>query len=571
VISPDATAAHRPFRLRQMLSLLVAFVALLAAGAIALFLAQSYRAELDDARTRTQDAARLLQEHIVRTLRASDFIVGRAAQIGRTHAMDRLPQDERAWRELVALVQGLPEPGTLWVVDAKGIVRLGTMQFPTPQVNVTDRRYFAAHQQAQRDIVIGPLVTTKAGDKQAFHLSRRIEDAEGNFLGVAAAGFDADTFTDFYRTLPLGDHAALGVIDLDGRVILHQPDPERWAGASVPSSPLLETMRNGVPIGTLTAVSPLDGVERLIAYRLVPEFGLVVMVGMSTDEALTDWRRTLWATGLMAVVLAVLVGTLAAFTFASLAREEALIQGLERTVHERTEEAHAQAEEARRANEGKTRFLATASHDLRQPLQAAAMFAEVLAVRLEDHACAPVVSKLRQSLDATHQLLTTLLDVSSLEAGKIETQIGSFPLMPLIANLYDQMEPEASAKGLELRVVPTSAWVVSDPVLLERMARNLLVNAIRYTQSGKVLIGCRHRGDKVALCVADTGIGIAEDKLDVIFEDFTRLGDKGAGTNRGLGLGLGVVRRTAILLGHDIEVHSTVGKGSCFALLLSLA
>jgi signal transduction histidine kinase len=179
-----------------------------------------------------------------------------------------------------------------------------------------------------------------------------------------------------------------------------------------------------------------------------------------------------------------------------------------------------------------------------------------------------VVEKLRQSLDATQSLLTMLLDLSTLEAGKVEPQINHFPLMPLLANLYDQMEPEATAKGLSLRVVPTGAWVRSDPVMFERMLRNLLVNAIRYTQKGGVLLGCRRRGERIAVCVVDTGIGIPADKMDTVFEDFTRLGDKGAGHQRGLGLGLGVVRRTAQLLDHAIEVRSVPGKGSCFGLVL---
>jgi signal transduction histidine kinase len=139
----------------------------------------------------------------------------------------------------------------------------------------------------------------------------------------------------------------------------------------------------------------------------------------------------------------------------------------------------------------------------------------------------------------------------------------------MLASLYDQMEPEATAKGLTIRVVPTGAWVVSDPVLLERILRNLLVNAIRYTEQGGVVLGCRRRGDKVAICVVDSGMGIPADKFEAVFEDFTRLGEKGAGGQRGLGLGLGlsVVRRTARLLEHGVELRSRPGKGSCFAVV----
>jgi signal transduction histidine kinase len=551
-----------------MLRLQVLFALALGLGLTVLLLVSQYNQAMDDARTRAQDAARLLQEHIVRTLRASDYIVGRVAHLGRSRPMEHLARDERAWGELLALSQGLSEPGTLWVVDAEGQVRLGTVQFPAVPHSVVDRYYFSAHKTARRDLVVGPLVWTKQRDKQAFHMSRRIEDPQGHFLGVAVAGFDADTFTDFYRTLPLGEHAAIGVVDLEGRVILRQPEPTRWAGASVANGALMESIKSGKPADTVRMRSVLDQIERLYAYRLVPEFGLLVVAGISIDDALAEWRQSLWiAIGVAALLLA-LTGALVTVTFASLDREEALVRNLEASVRERTEEARAQAEEARRANESKTRFLASASHDLRQPLQAAGMFVEVLAARLEATPNMAVVEKLRQSLDATQSLLTMLLDLSTLEAGKVEPQINHFPLMPLLANLYDQMEPEATAKGLSLRVVPTGAWVRSDPVMFERMLRNLLVNAIRYTQKGGVLLGCRRRGERIAVCVVDTGIGIPADKMDTVFEDFTRLGDKGAGHQRGLGLGLGVVRRTAQLLDHAIEVRSVPGKGSCFGLVL---
>ncbi|NFV79486.1 sensor histidine kinase [Magnetospirillum aberrantis SpK] len=566
------TSTHRhPLRLRQMLRLLVGFAVALALGLTALLLAQSYQAALDDARTRAADAARLLEEHIVRTLRATDFIVGRVAQLGRSRSLDQLSHDEHAWRELLALDQGLPEPGTLWIADPDGIIRLGTIQFPAARSNISDRLYFIAHKQARRDLVIGPLVQTKSRDKQAFHVSRRIEDVEGTFMGVAAAGFDSDTFTNFHRTLPLGEQASITIIDLDGRVVLRQPDPARWVGASVAGGPLMKALSKGEPVGLVTAESPLDGVPRMVAYRLVSEFGLVVAAAVAVDDALASWRRNAMVVAAVAVALMALTWALVRFTFASLSREEALIQGLEEEVRSRTEEARAQAEEARRANESKSRFLASASHDLRQPLQAAGMFVEVLAARLDDSPHLVVVDKLRQSVDATQSLLSTLLDLSTLEAGKIQPQVTTFPLMPMLASLYDQMEPEASAKGLALRVVPTGIRVTSDPVLLERLLRNLMVNAIRYTQTGGVLLGCRRRGDHVEVCVVDSGVGIPDDKRDVVFEDFTRLGDKGSGAQRGLGLGLGVVRRTAHLLGHGLKLRSQSGKGSCFSVLIKTA
>ncbi|MBC7950864.1 MAG: sensor histidine kinase [Rhodospirillaceae bacterium] len=566
---PWRNIVHGPGNPRQKLRMLVALVALLATLATTGFLANSRENALIEARTRTTDAARLLEEHIVRLVRTSDFIVGRAAALGRMWPMERLAADDWAWRELLALSQGLPEPGTLWIVDAKGIVRLGTVQYPAIPTSVADRVYFQAHLATRHDIVIGPLVNTKSRDKQAFHLSRRIEDPQGSFLGVAAAGFDADTFTNFHQTLPLGKKASISVIDLEGHVILRQPDPDRWAGSSIPNSRLMAQLKQGSPTGVLIAASPLDQVERMTAYRLVPEFGVVVVAAEAMEDVLGPWWDSVRIAAMAAAVLTMLLGALVRLIFTGMTREEKLVRGLEETVRERTEEAHEQAEQARRANESKTRFLAAASHDLRQPLQAAGMFVEALSARLDGTPHANIVDKLRQSVDATQSLLTTLLDVSTLEAGKIEPHINDFSIMPLLTNLHDQMEPEAAAKKLTLRVVPTAARVLSDAVLLERMLRNLMVNAVRYTHTGGVVLGCRRRGDHLAICIVDSGIGIPADKLDMVFDDFTRLGEKGG--SRGLGLGLGVVRRTAQLLGLTVELRSAEGKGSSFAVIVPLA
>jgi signal transduction histidine kinase len=242
-------------------------------------------------------------------------------------------------------------------------------------------------------------------------------------------------------------------------------------------------------------------------------------------------------------------------------------------VQDRTMEAERRAEEARQANESKTRFLAAASHDLRQPLQAAGMFTEVLAGQISDPRQAKVLDKLRQSLDATNSLLTTLLDVSGLEAGKLKPNMATFRLMPLLSGLVEQMEPEASARGLSIGAVPTSATVTSDPVLLERLLRNLLVNAVRYTETGGIVVGCRRRGpDQLVIQVCDSGIGIPEDKQAAVFEDFVRLDTPADRTmGRGLGLGLGVVRRMAALLGHPLELVSKPGRGSRFGVVVPRA
>ena len=413
---PAGAILDQPFSAapRQTLRALIVSVTILIVIACGLFLAYLRNEALRSAEDKAASVARLLDEHINRTFRTADFIVEQVALLGRSQPMRHLAGSESAWLRLTELKRGMPEPGTLWIIDAEGFVRLGTLGFPLHPANVTDRYYYTAHLQRHRDLVVGPLVRTKRGDAEAFHLSRRIDGTDGTFLGVAVASFNAATFTDFYRNLGLGPHSNLSVIDMEGRIILRQPDPDQWADTSMPAGKLMEAVKTGRMHGVVRGVSPLDGVERVLVFRVLPDYGIVVSTGIALDDVLSGWWDTAVLTVIAVLVLMGLLGWLTAMAFDSLKREEELIQGLEATVRDRTREAEQRAEEARRANDSKTRFLAAASHDLRQPLQAAGMFVEALSARLGDSPHQPIVEKMRQSVDATQALLATLLDVSTL-------------------------------------------------------------------------------------------------------------------------------------------------------------
>jgi len=219
-------------------------------------------------------------------------------------------------------------------------------------------------------------------------------------------------------------------------------------------------------------------------------------------------------------------------------------------------------EEAERANAAKSKFLAVASHDLRQPVQSLFLFTAALADRLDGHPATPLLDNLRQSLDALKDLLDGLLDMSRLESGKIVAKPVRLKLDDLLGRLAAEYGPRARQKGLKLTAVRTGVWVESDPALLERILRNLLENALRYTRRGRILLGARRTEGRMRVEVWDTGVGIPADQLDTIFEEFTQLNDSHG--SRGLGLGLAIVKRLARLLGHPVTVRSTPGEGSAF-------
>ncbi|GGF59768.1 NahK/ErcS family hybrid sensor histidine kinase/response regulator [Alteromonas lipolytica] len=227
--------------------------------------------------------------------------------------------------------------------------------------------------------------------------------------------------------------------------------------------------------------------------------------------------------------------------------------------------------EADRANESKSKFLAATSHDLLQPMNSARLFADALNdLTLSDEA-QKLIRSLSYSLENLESLISALVDISKLEAGLIEPVLDDFEINDLISNMVNEFTPQAEAKGLKLRAKITHTLVHSDTYLLARILRNLLTNAIRYTNEGSILIGVRRRKAGLQIQVFDTGIGIPQDKLSEIFREFNRLDAKKRRHDKGLGLGLAIVERLASVMNHQITVRSEEGKGSCFSIMLPYA
>jgi Na+/proline symporter/signal transduction histidine kinase/ActR/RegA family two-component response regulator len=245
---------------------------------------------------------------------------------------------------------------------------------------------------------------------------------------------------------------------------------------------------------------------------------------------------------------------------------------LERRVRERTaelmqlnaalEEAKSKADEA---NLDKTRFLAAASHDVLQPLNAARLYATSLAERPLDVATFDIVQNVDASLTAIEEIFSALIDISRMDSGRLTVNVEPVSLADLFENLSVDFMPAAGKKQLDLQIVPTSLWVHSDRRLLRRVLQNFVSNAIKYTRSGRVLLGARRHGDTVSIEVHDSGPGIPEDKKELIFREFQRL--EGAGSvASGLGLGLSIVERICRILEHPITLRSRAGRGSAFSI-----
>ena len=246
-----------------------------------------------------------------------------------------------------------------------------------------------------------------------------------------------------------------------------------------------------------------------------------------------------------------------------------LLVSRDTTRHKQVEDQLRHAmEEAKQANVAKSRFLAAASHDLRQPIQALGLLNAALAYDVDDPSLKEITANMGHAIDAMRSVLDALLDISKLEAGVVTPEFSVFPIAPLIDRIVGELSFEAHAKGLELRAVSSSAHVRSDRDLLERVVQNFVSNAIRYTKSGRILIGCRRQGSNLQLQIWDTGPGIEADQQERIFEEFYQLDNPARDRSKLLGLGLAIVERLARLLDHPIKVRSDLGLGSMFSVVL---
>ena len=308
-------------------------------------------------------------------------------------------------------------------------------------------------------------------------------------------------------------------------------------------------------------------------YRLFVLFVLMIFAPAIARVALagTTLGWELAAVMTVAMAMTLLLGRNYRESFESGVRLKLRNEAL--AVQLRAEKAVADAarQEAEVANRAKTQFFAAASHDLRQPLHAMGLFAEALRARSHDAEVAQLVNSINESVDALEGLFSELLDITRIDSGGVEVHVDNFELADVFRKVRLHFEPAAFEKGLELRIRGGRNVACADPLLVERIVRNLVSNAIRYTQDGSVLLSCRRRGDRLLLQVWDTGPGIRADERARIFEEFYQVPGAPAVAveqKKGLGLGLAIVKRLCALMAAPLALRSEEGRGSVFTVEL---
>jgi signal transduction histidine kinase/FixJ family two-component response regulator len=426
--------------------------------------------------------------------------------------------------------------------------------------------------------------------------------------GVSLAAVNLAFIWDVVTQTKVGERGRAYVIDEGGRLIAH-PDISLVLSNSDLSQ--LAQVRAARAAGTAAApdqeaVESIEGEPVLSASASVPTLGWLVVVELPVAEVYAPIYATLRRSGTLlaaALALALLASILLARRM--VAPIQALRMGAERigsgdlaqrisiktgdelealgdqfnSMAIRLEESYATLErkveerthQLELANLARSRFLAVATHDLRQPLQALGLFVAQLRTRVDDRERDRLIERTDAAVAAMNELFQALLDISKLDAGVLTPELTEFPVDRLLKRIETTFAAAAREKGLRLRVVSSSAWVRSDFIMLERILLNLASNAVRYTAQGGVVIGCRRRGGQMRIDICDSGIGIAEDQQRNVFAEFYRLGGPDRERTGGLGLGLAIVDRLGRLLDHTIGLTSQLGRGTRFSVSIPSA
>jgi len=558
------------------LPLLIA-TTLLVLSSLLVDLMLSLEHEREAGRQRLTHLTGLIAEHTARSLEAVDILL-RELATDLSSRTEWRQWDSRTGFDYLATrhSRSLPQVRDLIIFDREGDQRFISTQFPASPINVRDRPYFDSLERGADFAMYGPYVGRNSG-RYTYALARSIKDGRQQFAGAVFAAIEPAYFQDFCWSVRLSDDFEAVLVNTQGRIVascrpadLSRQSPLVGAHAhDVLAGGALKHHGGDGHAGWLVAQTNVNGFPDLRVLSLIPE-----------RTVLQHWQQRLTDYAILAslVLLLMVAGGWLLHLHGRRASlraqaQEAQLQMLRAQLQEADQQLEQQRLEAERANAAKSRFLAAASHDLRQPLHALALFASDLQrqVRLNNIAPLPQLSQqIQASTEVISELLDSLLDLSRLDVAGISPILSDHPVREVFSRLATSFERAALAKGLHLRFRDPGLWVFTDPNLLERMLANLISNAIRYTERGGVLVSARPRGRHVLIQVRDTGIGIPREHQQAIFVEFYQIDNAARESHKGLGLGLSIVDRLARALGLRLELHSQPGRGTCFSFLLPL-
>lgn len=554
--SPPVRAGTGVPSLVRVLRLLGVVVPVAILAAAVLLLVNGRERQLADNERRLDILNAVVSEQFARSTEAIEVVLRQAAaSVATAPAVDdrtvaRLREDFGDFIASLPLAHGLT-----WV-NAQGYVTVTTIDVPLP-IYVGDSEMFRNLMRAPAErAVIGPPARSNRGGEWVVPFARTVV-ADGKPAGIVILSVPSVALSRSFVTALRDTSEGMGRVFHHQVLLAIQPHDELAIGRVFPSTPTIDAALADTAGGHAAArVIAQDRAERLIDVRRVGDTSLVSVLTQPTGAVSRAGRTTALAFIAGTLLLAGAVGAGFWLLARSLALHTAAV-------------AQAAMQDRRRiiaesANREKSRFLAAASHDLRQPLHALGLFANALSRRVRGEEQLMLVNSIQEAVTSMSSMFGALLDLARIDAKGLDPKPVLFALDPVLERAVREAEPEATAKGLTIRRVPTTVTLHTDPVLLANMIRNLLTNAVRYTDKGRILVGCRGRGAMVDIEIVDTGVGIAETDRERIFGEFERGVAKDGQTKQGLGLGLAIVRRIADALDVAVGIRSTYRRGSAF-------
>ncbi|WP_079433139.1 hybrid sensor histidine kinase/response regulator [Zoogloea sp. LCSB751] len=558
-----------------------------------LFLMGSLVASRDTIWHQTEDRAttlaRMIEQHASGNIdRVDDMLQSIAERISTADLVNNRQLQAARRDELVGLLvahqQRTNGVVSISLTNAAGHVFVNSVGSP-PGSTLEDRDYFLELKNgARHQPVVSGAIKGRVSKKWGIQIARRLDLPDGSFGGMVVANFGlTEGFLDYYSTLGLSPRTRISLVDGIGRIIVRQPAVENAVGQARTTQMVVNAIRGGSTDGLEIGVSPIDGIERMNAYRKAVRYPLYVVVGIPIDEAFAEWNRGLLLSLLGGMVLVVL-GLLVARAMYRQSQADALLaertRQLEDSNHrlaERSTELVAARDAAEQASQAKSAFLANMSHEIRTPMNAIIGASHLLKTGHPRPDQQDWITHI--STAATHllALINDILDLSKIEAGKLQLEATSFRTATVVQQAVDMVAARARAKGLRIGVDVAGLPPVmhGDATRIGQILVNYLGNAVKFTERGHVALrgfiaGEEPDGWTIRFEVSDTGIGLDITQQARLFEAFEQADKATTRKFGGTGLGLAITRHLARLMGGDVGVDASPGNGATFWVTLHL-
>lgn len=559
----SAQTLRTAFRaLAQLKAILSLSMIVLVWGSIHTILVVEHESSLSGAEQNTRNLARVFEEHVVRAIRDTDktLLFLRSAYEKSPHGFNiQRWVDGEYFRNDLTL--------QLAIIGADGFLVSTNVGPVTSPMDLSDREHFRVHVNTTNDeIYISKPVLGRATGKWSVQLTRKVIGSDGSFKGVVVASLDPYLFSRFYESVDLGAGGAVTLVGLDGIIRARGGMDASAIGKSAASSAAFELLKIS-PQGTFLGGGVVDGVRRLVSYRAVGEYPLVVMVGMSENDIFAQyaqWRMPLYAGGCALTVLLLLIAGIGV-------RHQMRLDEARRDLEIARDNAEA-------ANKAKSAFLAVMSHEMRTPLNGVIGALDLLQRTGLNADQGHYVEAALTSSEALLAQINDVLDFSKMEAGKLSLETSPVEISPLLDTVISIVGPQAKAQGITLsRSIDTRLpeRVLADPVRLRQILLNFLSNAVKFTPNGRIGVDVRlfsgsRTSPVIEFSVTDTGVGIPPERLGWLFKEFSMVDASYARNAGGTGLGLAICKRLVTAMGGEIGVESIPSQGSRFWFRLPL-